>query len=231
MPSAVQPSPLGTHPAWRGLIIPGLERRSVQKLTLRMHASSSCETWLEAVARDQDREAFAQLFKYYAPKIKGMMLKKGADLATAEETAQEAMLRVWHRAGEFSSARGGASAWVFTIARNLFIDRVRREKRFDYDAEPQTVEDQIRRDTDLARGAEPGGEATLDARRARARVRTALANLPEEQAAVIGGSYWQGKSLGRIAQDSELPEGTVKTRARLAMARLRAALLEERTHA
>lgn len=162
---------------------------------------------LEAVASERDRDAFARLFSYYAPRIKGMMRKRGADDATAEEIAQEAMLRVWHRASEFRRARGGASAWVFTIARNLYVDRVRKQRVFDLEAE--VTDGDLPTDERYASRAEER------------RVLAALEALPPEQAEVVRASFWRGQSLSAIATEKRLPLGTVKTRARLGLARLR----------
>ncbi len=84
---------------------------------------------IEAVAAERDREAFTALFDYFAPRIKAFLMRSNTPAALAEELAQEAMLTVWRKAAQFDRTRAGASAWIFTIARNLRIDVARREQR------------------------------------------------------------------------------------------------------
>ena len=86
--------------------------------------------WLAAIAASQDETAFSSLFARYAPRIKGYMMRQGVDATTAEELAQEAMTTVWRKAGMYSSDKGNPSTWIFTISRNLRIDRFLRESVF-----------------------------------------------------------------------------------------------------
>ena len=84
---------------------------------------------LTKVGRDKDKTAFATLFSYFAPRLKSFLLRLGTDMSTAEELAQEAMIMVWRRAETFDPKQAGASTWIFTIARNKRIDRLRRDGR------------------------------------------------------------------------------------------------------
>src|SRR6202012_3235543 len=79
------------------------------------------------VASRGDRDAFAALFRHFAPRVKALMMRSGIAASAAEELAQETMLAVWRKASYFDPARAGAATWIFTIARNLRIDRLRRE--------------------------------------------------------------------------------------------------------
>ena len=95
-------------------------------------ATSDHAQWgsqISAIAKRQDRAAFAALFEFFAPRIKAFMQRSGASEASAEELAQETMLTVWRKAALFDPASAGAAAWIFTIARNLRIDAYRRERR------------------------------------------------------------------------------------------------------
>ena len=83
---------------------------------------------IEAVARDQDRNAFAQLFAYFAPRVKSFLMRTGLTDSVSEEVTQEVMLTLWRKAPYFDPSRAGASTWVFTIARNQRIDRFRRTR-------------------------------------------------------------------------------------------------------
>jgi RNA polymerase sigma-70 factor (ECF subfamily) len=82
---------------------------------------------LRRVAERGDVEAFRSLFQAYAPRVKSFMMRQGADAGTAEELAQETLLAVWRKARLYSGEKGSASTWIYTIARNLRIDRLRRE--------------------------------------------------------------------------------------------------------
>ena len=84
---------------------------------------------LQRIAEGADVEAFRKLFEAYAPRVKTYMMRQGADANTAEELAQETLLTVWRKAALYSGEKGSATTWIFTIARNLKIDKLRREMR------------------------------------------------------------------------------------------------------
>lgn len=169
---------------------------------------------LLAVARAQDRRAFEALFAHFAPRIKAYLLRLGAGAGMAEDLAQEAMLSVWRKARLFDPGKASAATWVFTIARNLRIDALRRERRPEFDAsDPAFVlDDEPAADMQLVRAGED------------ARLRDALRLLSPDQAAVIERSFFAEKSHSEIADELGLPLGTVKSRLRLAMVHIRAAL-------
>ncbi len=163
-----------------------------------------------AIARSADRSAFARLFGHFAPRVKSYMLRLGAAPEAAEELAQEAMLSVWRKAALFDPARAGASTWIFAIARNLRIDALRRERRPKIEDDPTDAPE-----------AETSADAMVAAREAEARLREAVTALPADQAEVVRLSFFQDKPHSEIARDLDLPLGTVKSRLRLALARLR----------
>jgi RNA polymerase sigma-70 factor (ECF subfamily) len=169
-----------------------------------------------AIAATEDRDAFAALFTYFAPRVKAYLMQHGASAVVAEDLAQETMLVVWRKAAYFDPRRAGCATWIFTIARNLRIDALRRERR----PEPELSE------PPAASPAPPGPDDLLAAARRDRRVRDALQTLPEEQIRVVRLSFFQDKSHGEIALDLNLPLGTVKSRLRLAMSRLRARIGE-----
>jgi RNA polymerase sigma-70 factor (ECF subfamily) len=164
-----------------------------------------------AIAREQDRTAFKSLFEFYAPRIKTWLIRRGAPPDLAEETAQDALLTVWKKATLFDPSRATAAAWIFTIARNLRIDRVRRDTREQLNAayELQTSDEAERPDE------------IFDADEAGERVRAALGVLSEEQMQVVQLSFFEGRAHNDIAQVLKIPLGTVKSRLRLAMQNLR----------
>ncbi|MBR0672446.1 sigma-70 family RNA polymerase sigma factor [Neoroseomonas soli] len=168
---------------------------------------------LAAIATRGDREAFAALFGHFAPRVKGYLLRLGLPNAQAEELAQETMLTVWRRAEQFDPASGAAAAWIFTIARNLRIDAVRRDRlapRLELTAEERTPP--------------PPADAVIQSAQHTERVRAALARLPAEQAEVVRLSFYDDRPHAEIERALGIPLGTVKSRLRLAMTRLRTLL-------
>ena len=183
-------------------------------------ATSDPARWaalIEAVAARRDRAAFASLFEYFAPRIKTFMRRSGASDQGADELAQETLLAVWSKAGLFDAASVGAAAWIFTIARNLRIDMLRREKRSGMD---YTVE--IDAEFHVDDGPQP--DAGLSASQTELRVRNALAVLSEDQLRVVELSFFAEKAHAEIAETLQIPLGTVKSRLRLAINRLRGLL-------
>jgi len=173
--------------------------------------SQNPANWITAIAARADRAAFAALFAFYAPRIKSMLMRAGASADTGEDIAQETLLTIWRKAAYFDPHRASASAWVFTIARNIRIDRLRHDKRAKLSMLYEMIE-----------AEEPElPDATLDAAERAERVRAAIGQIPEEQVRVLQLSFFEGRAHGDIAQQLDLPLGTVKSRLRLAMNRLR----------
>jgi len=164
-----------------------------------------------AIAERGDREAFASLFAHYAPQVKRYLLRAGADADAAEELAQEVLILVWRKATSFDPRRASASTWIFTIARNKRIDRFRREKRPEYDPD----------DPLLVTTQRAGGDTAVTAGQQQSRLREAMDDLPEAQASILQRAYFEGLSLREIADQEGVPLGTIKSRVRLAMGRLR----------
>lgn len=169
-----------------------------------------------AIARDQDRAAFARLFSHFAPRIKTLIMQLGASPARAEEIAQDTMLAVWRKAQLFDPAGASASGWIYRIARNLHLDAIRRDKRLA--AMPADAEAD---DT-----AQP--DAILALQDTEKRVRAAIAELSPEQLRVITLSFFEDMPHAEIARELSIPLGTVKSRVRLAMQRLRDLLDSDR---
>ena len=172
---------------------------------------------IEAVALRQDRDAFAELFEHFAPRIKAFMLRSGASAQNADELAQETLLAIWSKATLFDPKSVGAAAWIFTIARNLRIDGLRRQKRTPtYDTAEVDLEFHV--------DGGPRPDEGLAASEVESRVRSALSVLPAEQLQVVELSFFEEKAHAEIAEALRIPLGTVKSRLRLAMNRLRGML-------
>ena len=169
---------------------------------------------LRQVAERGDVEAFRKLFQQFAPRLKSYMMRKGADAATAEELAQETLLTVWRKARLYSRDKGSEATWIFTIARNLRIDRLRREMAWQ--ALPEGREEQASDD--------PTPDEAVSARERQQRVQAALATLPPDQHEVVVLAFIDGLSHSEIAERLRLPLGTVKSRMRLAYQKVREAV-------
>lgn len=169
---------------------------------------------LQKVAQSRDVEAFRKLFELYGPRVKSYMMRQGADATTAEDLAQETLLTVWRKAQLYSDEKGSATTWIFTIARNLRIDRLRREVSWQ-----PLPED---RDEEASDGPSPEEEVTE--RERRDKVRAVLATLPPDQSEVVTLSYVEGLSHSEIAERLGLPLGTVKSRMRLAYQKVKEAV-------
>jgi len=171
--------------------------------------------WVDHVKRireAQDQTAFAELFQHFAPRVKAFLIRSGSDAALAEECAQEVMATLWHKAHLFDPTRATVSTWVFTIARNKRIDALRKQRR----PEPE----------ELTWGpeAEPEQADVVALQQETAQLRTALRALPEAQRELIVKAYFGDLSHREIAAQTGLPLGTIKSRIRLALDRLRHAM-------
>ena len=174
-------------------------------------ARQELSSLIERIAQSRDKAAFAELFQYYAPRIKAYLIGLGANAHQAEELAQEAMLAVWRKAAQYDSRKASAGTWIFTIARNLRIDALRKEKRPEFDPH----------DPALMPAAEQGMDDTVEHNQQSRRIQEVMDQLPEDQAVVIRMSFFQEKAHSEIAAELGLPLGTVKSRIRLAMGRFR----------
>lgn len=168
--------------------------------------------WAEAMLRvrdTRDQAAFAALFRFYAPRVKAFLMKAGASAAHAEEYMQDVMATVWNKAHLYDPTRASVATWIYTIARNRRIDALRRTRR----AEPE--------DLDWGPEAEPDHADIMTFRQETARLGVALAALPEPQRKLIERAYYGDLSHSEIATETGLPLGTIKSRIRLALDRLR----------
>jgi len=169
-------------------------------------------TWVEHLKRiqaDQDQRAFAELFAHFAPRVKAFLMKSGASPSMAEECTQEVMATLWHKAHLFDPSRASVATWIFTIARNKKIDALRKQRR----PEPENL--------DWGPEAEPEAADILVLQQESQQLTEAMTALPSQQRELIEKAYFGDLSHSEIAAETGLPLGTIKSRLRLALSKLR----------
>lgn len=177
-------------------------------------------TLIVRIADHADKAAFAELFAYFAPRLKGFLMRGGSPADTAEDLSQEAMLMVWRKAAQFDPGRAGAATWIYTIARNLRIDAGRRGVL-------ETISDDALEQAERSLSEDGAVDDTsrwVEASQRDARVREAVQRLPDEQSKVVMMAFFHGLAHADVARELALPLGTVKSRLRLATQKLRSML-------
>lgn len=192
-------------------------RKKTQKATRRYVSNNMSEEtrWIDCMARihaSQDREAFAELFSHFGPRIRAFLMKSGSSMTLAEECTQDVMVTLWRKAHLFDPARASVSTWIFTIARNRRIDLLRKERRPEPDELTWGPE------------AEPEQTEVIALQQESAQLTKALSQLPEKQRVLIQKAYFGDLTHSEIAEQTGLPLGTIKSRLRLALERLRHAM-------
>jgi RNA polymerase sigma-70 factor (ECF subfamily) len=169
---------------------------------------------VKKITVDRDPRAFKSLFLTFGPKVRSMLMRQGADRETADEIVQDTMLAVWHKSHLFEDHKGSLSTWIYAIARNLRIDRIRKQILWRH----------MCADLEAMRHAEPGYDESHARQQERIGVDQALAVLPQEQFQIIHLSFMEGLTQSEIAKRLDLPLGTVKSRMRLAFDKLRSSV-------
>jgi RNA polymerase sigma-70 factor (ECF subfamily) len=168
------------------------------------------------VATERDPDAFRTLVERLGPRLRGYLVRGLGEAAVADEVLQDVMLTLWHRSADYDPRRASVETWAFTIGRHRMLDHLRRRRRGDQalgalSEQPEPL---------------PGAFERSAAAQEAGRVRAAVSSLPAEQQAVLREAYWGAQSLPEIATRNDLPLGTVKSRIRLALSRLRLLLQE-----
>ncbi|SFL39842.1 RNA polymerase sigma-70 factor, ECF subfamily [Shimia haliotis] len=166
-------------------------------------------TWMLAVRDARDKTAFAALFDHYAPRIKGLLMRKGCGHGQADEIVQDVMLTIWRKAAMFDPERAQVSAWIYQIARNRHIDVIRKENR------------PIPEELGEAPDAEPDATQILGMEQESLHLREALSRLKPAQREMIEAAYLGEMSHRELSEKTGLPLGTIKSRIRLGLEKLR----------
>ena len=183
--------------------------------------AASADAWareMRAIAEAGDRQAYARVFCYYAPRVKAYAARLGGRI-DLDELVQDVMLTIWRRAATFDAAQACLSTWIFTIARNRRIDMLRKDRRAEIDPDDPAL---------LPQPQQPA-DAMVERAQWRVRLGGLIDTLPVEQADLLRRQFFQDKTQSMIADEMDLPLGTVKSRLRLALIRLRRAIGDPET--
>ena len=188
-------------------------------LAVRLALADAADVFdADALLADQalggDQRAFAALFGHFAPRLKAYFIRRACEAGVAEDLAQETLLTVWRSRARFDPARGSGAGWIFTIARNLLVDNARRNRR----AGP------VGEMVEVVSDAPWPDEMAVSADAARC-VQAAISELPPEQAEALRAAFFDDHTHEGAAEALSLPLGTLKSRIRLALQRLRARLV------
>ncbi len=171
---------------------------------------------LSRVATHQDRHAFSRLYAFFGPRVKGYLMRIGSTPEQAEDYVQDVMIKVWRKAKLFDANKASASTWIYTIARNIRIDALRRGSKAELNAdEPALLPEE-----------EPQADAIVERRERDARIREVFKTLPQNQYDVVRLHFIEDESHAVIAKRLGLPLGTVKSRLRLAFGKIKKELGE-----
>ncbi|UZE97765.1 sigma-70 family RNA polymerase sigma factor [Alkalimarinus alittae] len=182
--------------------------------------SQSLNALVLKIAHDKDRNAFIQLFEQVSPQLKAYAIRCGASPTDSEEVVQEALLTVWRKAHTFNPSAASAITWLYTIVRNKRIDLVRKE-RPDLISSDDLWPEAFTEKEHLENKVESDLNVNV--------VRTLLHGLPETQRQIVYKVYFEGKPHSEIANELDLPLGTIKSRLRLAMKKLDTLAKEQMT--
>ncbi|MCY4306371.1 MAG: sigma-70 family RNA polymerase sigma factor [Aestuariivita sp.] len=166
-------------------------------------------THMQRINLNKDQDAFVEVFYHFAPRVKGFLIKSGTDAMLAEECTQDVMATVWHKANLFDPTRASLATWIFTIARNKRIDLLKKERRPD----PKELHWEFTQPVDQ--------EAIFALQQENEKLRYAILDLPESQRQLVEQVYFGELSHRQVAEDMGLPLGTIKSRIRLALEKLR----------
>ena len=181
-----------------------------------MTSAATTDERLIAYVRRGDQSSLTALYDRYSGRIYGMALQKLGDPAAAEDATHDVFVNVWQKASTFYPEKGKLSSWLLTIAHNQIVDDLRRKRR------SREIQEAVTRDPTFSTTSvrdDPDDAASLS--EVIVAVRQALLALSEEQREVVVSAYYLGYSQSQIAERLDIPLGTVKSRMRLAMTKLR----------
>ena len=188
-----------------------MKSRNIKADTFSANNDDDLTLCVKLVGKNQDKLAFNSIFRYFAPRLKSFLVKAGSSDSQAEEVIQEVMIAVWTKSSTYDSSKSSVSTWIYTIARNKRIDKIRKEKRH-YLSES---------DDGLEIPVDSTQEKEIFSAQVSNSLKKYMSNLPEEQSKLLKLSYFYNKTHAHISAELKIPLGTLKSRIRLALNKMR----------
>ena len=188
-----------------------MKTRNIKAETISVNSDDELTVCLELIGKNQDKLAFNTIFRYFAPRLKSFLVKAGSTDSQAEEVIQEVMIAVWTKSSTYDSNKSSVSTWIYTIARNKRIDKIRKEKRHYLSESDEGLEIPVNSTQ----------ENEIFSAQVSNSLKKYMLNLPEEQSKLLKLSYFYNKTHADISEELKIPLGTVKSRIRLALTKMR----------
>lgn len=188
-----------------------MKTRNINADPISVNTDDDLTLSVELVGKNQDKLAFNNIFRYFAPRLKSFLVKAGSTDSQAEEVIQEVMIAVWTKSSTYDSNKSSVSTWVYTIARNKRIDKIRKERRHYLSESDEGLEIPV----------DSTQEKEIFSAQVSNSLKKYMSNLPEEQSKLLKLSYFYNKTHADISEELKIPLGTVKSRIRLALTKMR----------
>jgi len=188
-----------------------MKTRNIKAASFSAYTDDDLTLCVELIGKNQDKLAFNSIFKYFAPRLKSFLVKAGSTDTQAEEVIQEVMIAVWTKSSTYDSNKSSVSTWIYTIARNKRIDKIRKEKRHYLSESDEGLEIPV----------PSTQEKEIFTAQVSNSLKKYMSNLPEEQSKLLKLSYFYNKTHADISAELKIPLGTVKSRIRLALTKMR----------
>lgn len=182
-------------------------------MTEKINDNEQLNRWLHEIAENRCKVAFANLFKHFVPKIQGIARQKLGNESLVNDVVQDTMGKVWRKAYLFDAEKGAATTWIYTVMRNVIFDHLRKVQH--------NREDNISDDIWPMLEGQALEETSFPDHLQNRQLLAAIDSLPENQRDVLKGFYLQEMSQEQLANHLDLPLGTVKSRLRLALSKLK----------
>ena len=188
-----------------------MKTRNIKADTFSANTDDDLILCVELIGKNQDKLAFNSIFRYFAPRLKSFLVKAGSTDSQAEEVIQEVMIAVWTKSSTYDSNKSSVSTWIYTIARNKRIDKIRKERRHYLSESDEGLEIPV----------DSTQEKEIFSAQVSNSLKKYMENLPEEQSKLLKLSYFYNKTHADISTELKIPLGTVKSRIRLALTKMR----------
>jgi RNA polymerase sigma-70 factor (ECF subfamily) len=188
-----------------------MKSRDIKVDSCSVNTDDDLTLCVELIGKNQDKLAFNNIFRYFAPRLKSFLVKAGSTDSQAEEVIQEVMIAVWTKSSTYDSSKSSVSTWIYTIARNKRIDKIRKEKRHYLSESDEGLEIPV----------DSTQEKEIFSAQVSNSLKKYMSNLPEEQSKLLQLSYFYNKTHADISAELKIPLGTVKSRIRLALTKMR----------